>query len=77
MTIDGIREHIRRNIGNDIMVTYNEGRNKVSFYYGKVVEVYPNVFIILDNDNKRSFSYYDILTKTAKISFRCKKNVNL
>lgn len=72
MTIDAIREKIVRNVGNSIKVVHNEGRNKIYEYSGKIVEVYPNIFIVKVHDNKKSFSYYDILTNTVKIFFKCK-----
>ena len=70
--INNIKNVIRKNIGNRIFVKYNEGRNKIFFYSGVIVEVYDNVFIIVDDCNfyKRCFSYYDILIKKAKISFK-------
>ena len=71
MTIEKIKQDINNNLGNDIRVIHNEGRNKIYEYNGKVVEVYNNIFIVLDNnDSKRSFSYYDVLTKAVKISFK-------
>ena len=70
MTIEAIRDNIHHNMGNDILVIHNEGRNKISHYKGKVVEVYNNIFIVLDHNNKRSFSYHDVLTETVKISFK-------
>ncbi len=70
MTIDAIRDDIYNNIGSDVEIVYNEGRNKIYKYVGKLVEVYPNIFIILNNNSKKSFSYYDILTETIKISFK-------
>ena len=70
MTISKIRDKISSHVGNEVKVVHNEGRNKVFEYRGKVVEVYPNVFIILDNNSKRSFSYYDVLTDTVKVSFK-------
>lgn len=72
MTIDAIRENIVKNKGNSIKVVHNEGRNKIYEYSGKLVEVYPNIFIVKVEDNKKSFSYYDVLTNTVKISFKCK-----
>ena len=71
MTIEKIKRDINNNLGNNIKVIHNEGRNKIYEYNGKVVEVYNNIFIVLDNDSdsKRSFSYYDVLTKTVQISF--------
>ena len=70
MTISKIRDKISSHVGNEVKVVHNEGRNKIFEYRGKVVEVYPNVFIILDNNSKRSFSYYDVLTDTVKVSFK-------
>lgn len=70
MTIEKIRDDIHNNLGNDARIIHNEGRNKILEYRGKLVEAYQNIFILLDNDNKRSFSYYDVLTETIKVSFK-------
>ena len=70
MTIDAIRDNITNHIGNEILVIHNEGRNCILEYHGKVVEVYPNIFIVLDDGGKKSFSYHDVLTETVKISFK-------
>lgn len=69
MTIDAIKNNIHSNVGNNIKVVHNEGRNKIYEYKGKIVEVYPNIFIVEVSDFKKSFSYYDVLTDTVKISF--------
>ena len=73
MTIEKIRENIYENMGNEIKVVYNEGRNRFVSYEGRVIEVYPNIFIVLDRMHKRSFSYRDVLTNVIEISF--KKNM--
>ena len=70
MTIDKIREDINNNMGNVAVITHNEGRNKIYEYEGRVVEVYRNIFVIMDKHSKRSFSYYDVLTDTTKVSFK-------
>ena len=70
MTIEAIRDHIYDHMGNDIEIIHNEGRNRIIRYVGKVTEAYQNIFIVLDHDSKRSFSYYDVLTNTVKISFK-------
>lgn len=70
MTIEAIRNNIHNNMGNEVKIIHNEGRNKILEYRGRVVEVYRNIFIIMDHDSKRSFSYHDILTDTIKISFK-------
>ena len=72
MTIEKIRKNIHNNMGNVAVITYNEGRNKIQEYEGRVIEVYQNIFVIMDKNNKRSFSYYDILTDTTRVSFKMK-----
>lgn len=70
MTIEAIRDNIHNNMGNEVKVVHNEGRNRILEYHGKVIEVYRNIFIILDHDSKRSFSYHDILTDTIQVTFK-------
>lgn len=72
MSIDIIKDKINNNLGNEILIKHNEGRNKIFEYKGKIIEVYNNVFIIMEEKNfsKLCFSYYDVLTKTVKISFK-------
>ena len=72
MTIEKIKSNINSNLGHDVKIIHNEGRNKIYEYRGKVVEVYDNIFIVLDSDNdsKRSFSYHDVLIETVKVSFK-------
>ncbi len=72
MNIEKIRRDINKGLGSDVIVTHNEGRNKIYEYEGKVVEVYNNIFIILDkkDERKKSFSYYDVLTEAVKVSFK-------
>ena len=72
MTIENIKRDINDNVGNNIRVIHNEGRNKIYEYNGKVVEVYPNIFIVMVKESKRSFSYCDVLTDTVKIFFNWK-----
>ena len=70
MTIEKIKKDINNNVGNDVKVIHNEGRNKIYEYNGRITEVYNNIFIVDTDDSKKSFSYRDILTNNVKISFK-------
>ena len=70
MTIEKIRNNIHNHMGNVAKITHNEGRNRILEYEGKVIEVYRNIFVIMDKDSKRSFSYHDGLTDTTRVSFK-------
>lgn len=68
--IDKIRNTIKDNIGNYVNIVHNDGRNKIFEYNAKIIEYYPNVFIIMLDDNSRMcFRYSDILTRTIEIKF--------
>ena len=75
MSIEKIKSNINSNLGREILIVHNEGRNKIYEYSGKLVEVYNNIFIILDKNNfyKRCFSYYDVLTENVKVFFEYEK----
>ncbi|MBQ8681621.1 MAG: hypothetical protein IJ509_01775 [Bacilli bacterium] len=73
MTIEKIRNNIHNNMGNVAVITHNEGRNRILEYEGKVIEVYRNIFVILDKGSKKSFSYHDVLTDTTRVSFKMSK----
>lgn len=70
MTIDKIKCNIDNKLGNSVKVIYNGSRNKKEEYYGVITEVYNYIFIIETKDNeKKSFSYCDVLTNTIEIFF--------
>ena len=72
MTLQEIKNKVSENIGNDVVIRYNLGRNKVEKYNVKIKETYKNVFIVENNDKRseiKSFSYTDVMTKTIKIDY--------
>ena len=73
MTLQEIKTKVNNNIGNNVTIKYNMGRNKIEKYNVKIKETYKNVFIVeIENKNKKeikSFSYTDIITKTIKIDY--------
>lgn len=73
MTLQEIKEKVNNNIGNDVVIRCNLGRNKYEKYRAKIKETYKNIFIaeLVDNDSVsiKSFSYIDVLTKMIKIDY--------
>ena len=70
MTIEKIKNHIDSNLGGNVKVVYNGSRNKREEYRGVITETYNFIFIIKTKDEeKKSFSYRDVLTNTVELFF--------
>ena len=69
-TTDYITTDSRRK--DEYITEFKPQKHNIYEYNGKIVEVYPNVFIVKVSDSKKSFSYYDVLTDTVQVFFDCK-----
>ena len=72
MTLQEIKDKVSNNIGNDVVIKCNLGRNKFEKYRARIKETYKNVFIVEINDKRceiKSFTYTDVMTKTIKIDY--------
>lgn len=71
MTRAQVKKQLHEYLGESVTIKYNLGRNKYEQYRVKIKELYNNIFLVqTDNDNQiKSFSYNDIITKTIKIKF--------
>ena len=72
MTLQEIKDKVSDNIGNDVVIQCNLGRNKFEKYRAKIKETYKNVFIVEVRDKRceiKSFTYTDVMTKTIKIDY--------
>ena len=70
MTIDIIKNKIDNRIGDNVKVVYNGSRNRREEYSGVISETYNYIFIIkMDSNERKSFSYSDVLTNTIEIFF--------
>lgn len=71
MNIQKIKNNIDKRLGDNVKVIYNGSRNKKEEYYGTLTETYDYIFIVkINNDDKKSFSYRDVLTNTIEVSFK-------
>lgn len=71
MTIEMIKEQVSTNLGKKINIKYNGARNKTLYYEAVIKEIYNFIFTVelLENEEKKSFSYSDVLTKTIEIDY--------
>lgn len=71
MNIQKIKNNIDKRLGDNVKVIYNGSRNKKEEYCGTLTETYDYIFIVkINNDDKKSFSYRDVLTNTIEVSFK-------
>ena len=73
-TIGNIKDKLTGLIGEDIVITVEASRKKITTHEGRLTETYPAVFVVELDDNKDSYervsySYADVLTNTIEISF--------
>lgn len=72
MTVDKVKEVLKKHIGDIVTINYDLGRNKYESYDVKIKELYQHIFIVEMESNKdsvKSFSYSDVITKTIRIDF--------
>ena len=67
--INQIRSKLNDYIGEEVIIKYNLGRNKYESYNVIIKELYDNVFVVEKDNQKKSFSYTDVLTNTIKIDY--------
>ncbi len=68
--IGEVRSKLNNYVGQKVTIKYNLGRNKYEKYHVTIKELYENIFLVeLNNNEKKSFTYTDIITKTIKIDY--------
>lgn len=60
-TIYEARSFINENLGKEALIKVLGIRNKIDYIDGKIIECYPNVFIVDSDGMKKSFTYTDVL----------------
>ena len=63
MTIEKIKNEVKNMVGKKILAKVDIGRNKYEYIEGVVINTYPFLFTIKTNNEIKSFSYSDVLTK--------------
>ena len=63
MNIEKIRREVTDMIGKKILAKVDIGRNKYEYIEGIILDAYPYLFTIKTDNEVKSFSYSDVLTK--------------
>ena len=64
MTLQEIKNKVNNNIGNEVTIRYNIGRNRIEKYNVKIKEAYKNIFIVETSNKNRLLTidfYFKIL----------------
>lgn len=73
MTIEKVRNELKKHVGCKAHIKCNLGRNKIEKYDVIIKEIYSHIFLVeLELRNRKiikSYSYSDIITKTVKIDY--------
>ncbi len=69
MNLNVIKREVESKIGDSVQIVVYGMRNKTSTYFGKLKEVYPNIFTISTDIGEKSFSYADVCTGEVKIKY--------
>ena len=77
-SLDSIKEDVRSNIGEKVMLKVNRGRRKNIIRKGVIDDIYPSVFTIVVEDEANnvqtlSYTYSDILISSIELTL-CKNN---
>lgn len=67
--IDSIKSDIKSHLNKEIKIVTKETRNRNEIFYGYISEIYSHVFLVTNGEEKKSFSYSDILSKDIEVTY--------
>ncbi len=70
--LNTIKSQVRSNIGKDVIIEADKGRNRIVTNKGTISQVFPSLFTVkvkneYDSERTISYTYSDILTSTVKL----------
>lgn len=71
--INKIKEEMETNIGKEVKIIFNGGRNRIEEFDATITEVYSSIFVVkLDNDisELKTFTFSDVLTQTVELYYK-------
>lgn len=70
MNLDIIKNEINSHINEEVYVYVSALRNKSYSFKGYITKVYPNIFIVSNNDFEKAISYSDVASQDVKITYK-------
>jgi uncharacterized protein Veg len=67
MNLITVKENVEKNLGKKVIAKVNIGRNRYEIFEGIVETVYPFLFVLKNDNEIKTFSYADILTRNVII----------
>ncbi len=67
--IETIKQEIMMHLNKEVKVVSKENRNRNDIFFGNIVEIYSHVFIVSNGNERKSYSYSDILANDIQITF--------
>lgn len=71
MTVTQIKNDLLEHLGEEVYIKYHLGRNRIEEYEGIIKSLYNHIFLVEvgGNNEIKSFSYTDVITKTIRIFY--------
>jgi uncharacterized protein Veg len=69
MNLEDIKKEVNNNLGRSVEIKVYGTRNKSYILVGKISNVYPNIFTVLENEENHCFQYADIITGEIKMKY--------
>ena len=69
MNLDLTKNEIKNHLNDEVSVYVSALRNKSFSFKGKIIKIYPNIFIVANSEFQKAISYSDIASKDVKITY--------
>ena len=69
MSVDIVKSEIEKYINKEVEIKVYGLRSRVETIVGTISNIYPNIFTIRNDKEKRTFRYADIITGEIKVKY--------
>lgn len=73
-TLEEIKSELNNYVGIELKLRENKGRNKIKFFDGKIINLYPSIFVVETMDKEiKSYNYFEIVSGVIKMMIKPKE----